>query len=59
MIPVVKFNSDNELERENWFILMIHIFTEQKVLQLQKERGENFSKKLSENKTIAFVVLQL
>lgn len=36
MIPVVKFSSDNELERENRFILMIHIFTEQKVLQLQK-----------------------
>lgn len=38
MIPLVKLSSDNKLERENCFILMIGLFTEQKVLQLKKGR---------------------
>lgn len=39
MIHIAKLKSDNKLEKENWFFLMEHIFTDQKLLQLQRERG--------------------
>lgn len=56
MIPIVKLSSDNELEEENWFILMEHIFTEQKVLQLQRERGRTSQRMCQETNQLLLLL---